>query len=98
MLGIRHYWDAANLHNHATVRCGLISSHKLSQVRLGQSFDWEAFKNNVQVLQEVLALIHQVALFWVGSAPAPLQGAVLALYVWVALTTGQSLEAPYFGC
>ncbi|XP_022451546.1 mitochondrial Rho GTPase 1 isoform X6 [Delphinapterus leucas] len=34
-----HYWDAANLHNHATVCCGLIRSHKLSQVRLGQSID-----------------------------------------------------------
>lgn len=44
MLGIRRCWDAANLHNHATVRCGLIRSHKLSQVRLGQSFDWEASK------------------------------------------------------
>ena len=54
MLGIRHYWDAANLHNHATVCCGLIRSHKLSQVRLGQSIDWEASKKNVQVLQEVM--------------------------------------------
>ena len=39
MLRIRHYWDAANLHNHATVCCGLIRSHKLSQVSLGQSFE-----------------------------------------------------------
>lgn len=73
MLGIRHYWDAANLHNHATVCCGLIRSHKLIQVRLGQSFDWEA-SNYDQVLQEVMALIHQVALFWVASAPVPLHG------------------------
>lgn len=32
ILGVRHFWDAANGHSHATVHCGLISSHKLSQV------------------------------------------------------------------
>ena len=39
MLRIRHYWDAANLHNHATVCCDLIRFHKLSQVSLGQFFE-----------------------------------------------------------
>lgn len=73
MLGIRRYWDAANLHSRATTGCGLIRSHKLSQVRSGRFCDREASKN-VQVLQEVMALIHQVALFWVDSEPVPLQG------------------------
>ena len=51
MLGTRHYWDAVNLHNHATMRCGLIRSYKLSQSEWASPLTEKPLKN-VQVLSK----------------------------------------------
>lgn len=84
MLGIRHHWDAATLHRHATVCCGLIRSLKLSQVRLGQSFDWEASKQACSGVTGSDGVDSSGGALLSGSAPGPLRPMwQLCLVAWL---------------
>lgn len=76
------------LHNYATVCCDLIRSHKLNQVRLGQSLDWEISKNCSGVMGSDGIDSKRVLRQYL------FRGDVMALYVWVTrhwVVTGDPL-------